>query len=359
MEMDIDNKPDPKQQTLHKFFTQMPGTQHADKPPPKQAPEQKEIQESQEPSSAMAPHNKPHHSQGGTSHQQTSYADRRAANAAIATETRTVLPDILKHLPHIQASRSEMLHLDTLPPLRWADCPRHNAPTHKTKIQVVDADSFNAAIALGKEHGTAGGKVAVLNMASHSSPGGGWLKGATAQEEALCYRSSLSLSLHKRYYPFKHLTGVYTPDVVVIRGDMSSGHALLVPETKVEDLPVVSVLSVAAIRKPDLKEIDDERGNGVKRMTFLKDGDRLLTKGKMRLCLRMAAAKGHRLLVLGALGCGAFKNPPEDNVQCWREVLEEAEFGGGWWMEVWFAVLDRKNEGNLQVFREGLHNLEI
>jgi hypothetical protein len=354
MEMDIDTPVDPKQQTLHKFFTKAPQKQNADKPSSKQT-----SQESQGSSSEMAPHSKNH---GHGSPQSKPYADRRAANAAIATETRTVLPDILKHLPHVQASRSEMLHLDSLSPLRWADCPRHNFPSRKTKIQVVDADSFNAAIELGKKHGPNGGKVAVLNMASHAHPGGGWLKGATAQEEALCYRSSLSLSLHKRYYPFKHLTGLYTPDVVIIRSDMSSGHKLLVPETKTQDLPVVSVLSVAAIRGPDLKEIDDDddRGDGSKkRMAFAKDGDRRLTKAKMRLCLRMAATKGHGLLVLGAMGCGAFRNPPEDIVNCWREVLEEAEFGGGWWREVWFAVFDRKREGNLEIFEKALHGFEV
>jgi uncharacterized protein (TIGR02452 family) len=73
----------------------------------------------------------------------------------------------------------------------------------------------------------------------------------------------------------------------------------------------------------------------------------------------MAAARGHSLLVLGALGCGAFRNPPREVARLWAEVLGEAEFAGGWWREIVFAVLDTRREGNLEVFEEVLEGLEI
>ncbi|POR39017.1 Uncharacterized protein TPAR_00780, partial [Tolypocladium paradoxum] len=195
----------------------------------------------------------------GSSDGQRDYARQREALAAIATETRTVLPDILKQLPDMQAAKSEALFLDTLPPLKATECPKRT-PTGRTTIRIVNDDSFNAAIELAasKASSPTAGRVAVLNMASHASPGGGWLKGARAQEEALCYRSSLALSLHRRYYPFKQRMGLYTPDVVVIRSDMPSGHALLVPDVAPADLPVVSVLSVAALRQPETRRT---RGN--------------------------------------------------------------------------------------------------
>ncbi|KAM9874751.1 mitochondrial chaperone [Verticillium dahliae] len=237
--------------------------------------------------------------------------DRRAHNpdstrrnrdlAEVAKETRTVLPDILPHLPHA--------HPD-------------------------------------------GGRVAVLNLASDYRAGGGWLKGARAQEEALCYRSSLYLSLHKRYYPFDHaLMGIYSPDVVIIREDMASGHDLLIPDDGLGTLPVVSVLSIAALRNPTTRKVRLQTIAGAEeRIEFADPRDRDVTKGKMRLCLRMAAAKSHGLLVLGALGCGAFHNPPGEVARCWREVLGENEFAGGWWTDVVFAVLDTRSEGNYEVF---------
>ncbi|GKT40287.1 uncharacterized protein ColSpa_00468 [Colletotrichum spaethianum] len=246
--------------------------------------------------------------------------------ASVSAETRTVLPRILPNLPHLNASKSESLHMDYLPPLKASACPAH---TPRAKIKIVNADTLNAAIDLAAQRPD-GGRVAVLNMASDIHPGGGWLKGAVAQEEAICYRSSLYLSLHKRYYPFKRRGGVYTPDVVVIRSDMASGHRLLVPGIAYADLPVVSVLSIAAIRRPEVRRRKVVTTAGTEEVyEFARTGDRALTMEKMRLCLRMAASRDHSLLVLGALGCGAFRNPPEEVARCWLEVLDEAEFGAG------------------------------
>ena len=297
-------------------------------------------------------------------HQRGNHSDRRTKLKAVAAETRTLLPAILSRLPHLTASRSDFAHLETLPPLRTADCPAHP----KTAVRVVNSDSFTAAITLAERYAAPGkapgaekaDRPAVLNLASPTNPGGGWTSGALAQEEALCYRSSLALSLHRRFYPFRQLSGVYSPDVVIIREEMAAGHALYTCAE--EDMPVVSVVSVAALRRPPVKKVAMATAGGgppVMREIFAKDGDRELTKGKMRMSLRLAAARGHDILVLGALGCGAFGNPPGEIVACWAEVLGEAEFGGGWWRDVVFAVLDTKKEGNFTVFKDALDGIEV
>lgn len=226
----------------------------------------------------------------------------------------------------------------------------------------MNGDSFTVAIEMATRHSSPGkapgeergARPAVLNLASATSPGGGWRRGTLAQEEALCYRSSLALSLKDRYYPFRRLSGVYSPDVLIIREEMGKGNALYTcPEA---EMPVVSVVSVAAVKWPEVGLITDARGT---REVFANDRDRLLTKGKMRVALRLAAARGHGLLVLGALGCGAYANPREEVVDCWKEVLGESEFGGGWWVEVVFAVLDAKGEGNFELFDKELGGLEV
>lgn len=294
--------------------------------------------------------------------------------ARTAAETRAILPDILRQLPSIHASRSEKLHLDTFPPLRAADCPKYHGGTSGAKIHISDGDSWNVAIELmnlyqGNPAGNGrdmADRVAVLNMASHKHPGGGWIRGAMAQEEALCYRSSLSLSLPRHYYPWRHLTGVYTPDVVVIRGDHANGHVLLLDDPNVQpaDLPVFSVLSVAAINRPATRMgVPPPAGAGQpnrrRQLLFADTETRDLTKSKMRMTLRMAGARGHSLLVLGALGCGAFCNPPEEVATCWLEVLQEPEFAGGWWREVWFAVFDTRREGNYEIFDDVLGGVMV
>jgi O-acetyl-ADP-ribose deacetylase (regulator of RNase III) len=361
---------------------------------------------------------------------------RRLALAAIAKETQEMTPTIAAGLPHLDVSKSEKLDLASLPPLDPAKCPQFRVSNNNqeqdsqcqllgTTTRVFNQDSFNAALCMPSSilnmdpspnpgesttekieteiltklqslsaspanlNPSAAARVAVLNMASDRHPGGGWLKGASAQEEALCFRSTLAASLHRGYYPLRRREGLYTPDVVVFRrsasgGSEAGGHKLMVPETPMAQLPVVSVLSVAGIRRPDVRpeegeevveeaattegaqqkegaDGDQKRGKKGKTKTktpkggpfvFADPAARELTKDKMRLCLRMAGAKGHTMLVLGALGCGAFRNPPQEVARCWQEVLGEAEFAGGWFREIWFAVYDRRNEGNFEIFRD-------
>jgi uncharacterized protein (TIGR02452 family) len=185
--------------------------------------------------------------------------------------------------------------------------------------------------------------VAVLNLASERSPGGGWQNGAMAQEEALCYRSSLYLSLHKSYYPIPSLSAIYSPNVLIIRDASSAGHALRCSD--ISSCPVTSVISIAALRHPSLT--DDGR-------KFKNEGQRAETKRKIRLVLRLAASKGHKKLVLGALGCGVFSNPPKEIAKCFLEVFREPEFAGGWWEEIVFAVLDNAVDG--QGGKDGVGN---
>lgn len=193
-------------------------------------------------------------------------------------------------------------------------------------------------------------------MANAHHGGGGWLKGALAQEEAICYRSSLSFTLKRRYYPIPDFGGIYSPSVLVIRESLASGHKLL-DLLNPAALPVVSVVSVAAVRDPQVIGGQGEEG----RYKYAKV--RLVMKEKMRVVLRIAAGMRHRSLVLGALGCGAFGNPRGEVVLCWKEVLTEREFSGGWWEQVVFAVLDeggqKDGDGNYGVFWRELHGLEI
>ncbi|KAJ1324691.1 TIGR02452 family protein [Microdochium nivale] len=289
--------------------------------------------------------------------------DRKGKSlAAVAEETLDVLPGLLRELPHIDAAASIKYDLEALPPLDKAQCPHFEVDTDEgaektpgSRISVINSDTFDAALLIMSSPGGAGptavipplqpgDRVAVLNLASDKNPGGGWLHGAAAQEEALCFRSSLTLSLHQHYYPWTPRMSLYTRDVVVIRAAIDAGHELLrVPPA---EMPVVSVISVAGLRSPPLCSND--------RQAFALREDRELTKDKMRLTLRVAAAEGHRHLVLGAIGCGAFANPPRDVARCWLEVLREAEFAGGWWQTLWFAVYDSRYEGNFAIFKDVL-----
>lgn len=228
---------------------------------------------------------------------------------------------------------------------------------------MVNADSLDTALALSATATTTtkapfSKPVLVLNMANAQHGGGGWLKGALAQEEAICYRSSLSFTLKRRYYPIPDFGGIYSPSVLVMRESLANGHNLL-DLSDPASLPVVSIVSVAAVRDPEVV-IGGQYGEEGR---YKYGKVRLVMKEKMRVVLRIAARTGHRSLVLAALGCGAFGNPRGEVVLCWKEVLEEREFSGGWWEQIVFAVLEeggqKDGKGNFGVFWRELHGLEV
>ena len=74
--------------------------------------------------------------------------------------------------------------------------------------------------------------------------------------------------------------------------------------------------------------------------------------------LRVAAREGKKNLVLSALGCGAFRNPPKAVAKLLKEVLKEKEFGGRF-EGIWFSIMDRKGSRNYDIFRKVLDGLTI
>ncbi|KAL1877751.1 hypothetical protein Plec18167_004720 [Paecilomyces lecythidis] len=280
---------------------------------------------------------------------------RRKMLSQVAQETKKILPDVLQKIP--RAPPKGYLYTPPLPPvLDKKFCPGFLP----AEIKVVDEDSFEAAINLAScsQYMTVRDKrnVCVLNMANAYSPGGGWLNGALAQEEALCYRSSLSFTLKCRYYPLSDNQAIYSPYVVIIRQSLKSGHRLL-DLSEPDKLPITSVISIAALCQPALTT----SGALPK---YKNPRDRELMKEKMRIILRVAAFNRHRRLVLGAFGCGAFLNPRDEVADCWGEVFNEKEFQGGWWESIVFAVLDdlgqgRNGDGNFGVFYRKLHGVMV
>ncbi|KAI0968742.1 hypothetical protein F4678DRAFT_464360 [Xylaria arbuscula] len=285
---------------------------------------------------------------------------------ATAQDTLGILPILLGILRTKEdAHRSVKFSTESLRFLVPIPVPLHSQPA---TIKVTNEDTLNAAVriwALGDRDDPSQGRPAVLNFANSLKPGGGWINGAMAQEEAICYRSSLALSLNPHLYPLHKDEGLYSPYVLVVRGDMATGHHYI--DAEPDQLPVVSVLTVPALNNPELRtfwyphsySVSGEPMTLREKQIFRNDEDRDITKGKMRLALRMAAQHGHRKLVLGALGCGVFGNPPEDIAHCWLSVLLEDEFDGNRWNEVCFAVYDPKNEGNYEIFKEVLSGWKV
>lgn len=153
-----------------------------------------------------------------------------------------------------------------------------------TEVVVTDMKTLDAALEY-KE-----GKTCVLNFASFKNPGGGFLRGAVAQEEYLCQNSTLYNVLSK-FPAYYEKNRVNTNDALYWnRAIYSPGIVVLPSEVKVD------VLSCAAPNIKASRMIDSKKVQAViSRIKFVLD---ILEK------------EACDTVILGAFGCGVFGNDP-------------------------------------------------
>lgn len=208
-------------------------------------------------------------------------------------------------------------------------CKGYISPVRKKKgtgeIEIVESTTFQCARELHPQFS----KIAVLNFANPFEPGGGVRRGAMAQEECLCRCSDLYNALAQPYfiknYYLYHLVRVtynfsdrliYSPNVTVIKSDDKIPQLL--------DIPFfVDVITCAA---PCL-------------MIKKKANDKLMAiyKSRIRNILEVAIAKDVDCLVLGAFGCGAFRNSPYSMAKAFSDVLIGEEYAK-YFEKVVFAI---------------------
>ena len=178
--------------------------------------------------------------------------------------------------------------------------------------------------------------ILVLNLANPVNPGGGVRRGAQAQEEDLCRKSSLLMSLEgemaKAYYDYNRSLDTYMgshaliihPQVEIIKDENGD----LLPETA-----IVAVMTCAA---PMLR-----RG-----MAGLTQKEyEALVYDRITGMLKVAAYLGYRHLILGAFGCGAFGNDARVVSDLFYRALKAFNFDGmresDMFRRIDFAVLSR------------------
>ncbi|MEU5564809.1 TIGR02452 family protein [Micromonospora musae] len=157
-----------------------------------------------------------------------------------------------------------------------------------------------------------GSGAAALVFASAKNPGGGFLGGARAQEESIARSSALypCLLAAPSFYAFHRAQRdlrysdrvIYSPGVPVFRDD--KGVLLDEPYR-------TSFLTAAA---PNLGAIVRNQPE------HASDVPSVLAR-RARRVLEVAAAHGHRRIVLGAWGCGVFRNDPATVAGAFAEAL--------------------------------------
>ena len=199
--------------------------------------------------------------------------------------------------------------------------------TEKAKVVVSGKRSLEAAEAYAKQ----GKKVCVLNFASATNPGGGVVNGSSAQEECICRCTTLYPCLNtdtmwsafykphrKAANPLYNNDCIYTPDVCVFKSDTNFPEIL--PKNEWWN---VNILTCAA---PNLRErpsnaMNPHAGDKAAKITPT-ELEKFLTK-RVRRIFEIAVANGNEVLILGAFGCGAFRNPPEIVANVFNTVMQD------------------------------------
>ena len=202
-----------------------------------------------------------------------------------------------------------------------------------TEIEVFNATTLAGATRLIDEGWD---NPLCLNFASAKNPGGGFQSGSQAQEEALARASGLyaSLILKADYYQANRSHGsslytnhlIYSPHVPVFRSD---DDALLAQPF------VVSMVTSPAVNAGAVNENEPSQVPKI----------RPVMQQRIRSVLAVARHHEHQAIVLGAWGCGVFRNDPVDIASWFAEALFEDESFAGAFAHIVFAVLDRSDDG--------------
>ena len=173
-------------------------------------------------------------------------------------------------------------------------------------------------------------KIAVLNFASATNPGGGVKSGSSAQEESLCRCSTLYPTLNQRrlwdqYYqpnreandPLHTDVCIYSPNVVICKTDESIPQRL--PEEQFVTVDVVTCAAPNLRQRPgNYHNPDASKAASITRQQLFD-----LHVKRAKHILHVAAANEVDCLVLGAFGCGAFENNPSIVAKAYAVALEE------------------------------------
>ncbi len=233
---------------------------------------------------------------------------KRSRAAAIARDTIDIITagryanrkDETVHIRHlVEFARESTL---TYPPDERL--PRFTPSERPTIVETVNGTTLEAA----RELVARGFRPVALSFASARHPGGGFLGGARAQEESLCRASGLyaCISGNAMYRAHAHLGGgfytnyaIYSPAVPVFKDDEGE----LLDEPYLCAFVTAPAVNVGAIRDKERALVRDEMRERVDKV------------------LALMAGHGHDAAVLGAWGCGVFKNDPELIAELFAKAL--------------------------------------
>lgn len=154
-------------------------------------------------------------------------------------------------------------------------------------------------------------KICILNFASSKNPGGGFVTGAMAQEEALCQASNLYsiLERHESFYEYNRgnlCKGLYTDGIIFAEDCCFFRNNYKNVEPKLVDVITCAAPNAKAARRNGVSEAEIE----------------CTMSRRIEQILKVAIANNVKVLALGAFGCGVFGNDPDKVASIMWTILE-------------------------------------
>ena len=237
-------------------------------------------------------------------------------------------PQSLKKMIRDSIQNTETFGLDHEELFARRDQLLQKVPAQQTRIEVTFETTLQACQRIRAEIGDA--PLLCLNFASATRPGGGFEDGANAQEESLARASALhsSLSADPTMYKYNKTSKredrgfysdvmIYSPRVPVFKDDTGE----LIPPYPVSFISAPAI-NLSNIGKFAADKIQSTRDNRVEKI------------------LSIAVARGYPHLILGAWGCGVFRNPPADVANSFARFLRPDKKFGAVFETVTFAMTD-------------------
>ncbi|MGX1826846.1 TIGR02452 family protein [Paenibacillus taichungensis] len=264
------------------------------------------------------------------------YVNGHDRRVQIGTDLQRAIRDSVLYRP------TELIALREKRSKEMVQLPPH-AEASAVRIEVTSETTLAAASRLSVEEERK--DVVCLNFASAKNPGGGFLGGSQAQEESLARATGLypCIAQMNEMYDYNRKQPsclysdymIYSPAVPVIRDD---------EDRLLDKFYLTSFITAPAVNAGVVREREDADDQKIESVM----------KGRIRYILDVAALHGHQTIVLGAYGCGVFRNDPVDVAKYFHDVLVEENFRHSF-ERIVFAVLDRSaGQKTIKAFEDRL-----
>ena len=200
---------------------------------------------------------------------------------------------------------------------------------YDTAVIFEQTDTVSAVLGCIK----ADGHLGVLNFANYTTPGGGFIGGAMAQEEAICHESTL-------YNVISEITEFYDRNKNSLHtvGALYSNAAMINPDIVFERDYETKLCDVITCAAPNAMSYLAAGGSQKLNATALLD--------RIDFILSIAAQAEIETLILGAFGCGVFGQNPYTLGSIYRHLLSTKYKGV--FKTIVFAVIDEPTLSKLK-----------